>query len=440
MSLITGTDNADTLTGTSVDDTIIGAAGGDFIDGGGGFNIAAYWTSPFGIVARLFANSVDNDGFGAQDVLNNISGIAGTAFDDLIYGSDLGNYIQGFSGNDTVFALGGDDLVRVSQGDDFVDGGAGVDRIFFLGKRAEYTVSVNSGGFLIVDNAPDRDGTDAVVNFELFQFTDTQMTAAELTDPNARGDGLPYPRDQASPTEPPPPPPASAPPPGQTFFGGGGDDTLQGGAGNDTIFGGRGIDTAVFSASPTTVTYNPSEGVYVVNGPDGRDILQSVERVRINGAELWIEEAAGLTGWVHRMYNAQNGAHLYTASNTEANVVRSTLANFNHEGLSFKVAPAGAESTQDIFRFYNVQNGAHLYTGSVVERDSVMANLSNMQYEGVAYRAYSRDLGPQEELYRLYNTQNGAHLYTTSEVERDEVLRTLPNFKYEGVAFYVDVL
>ena len=213
MSLITGTDQADTLIGTSADncvigagadDTIIGAAGSDFIDGGGAFNIAAYWTSPFGIAVRLFANTVDNDGFGARDTLNNISGIAGTAFGDLIYGSDLGNYIQGFGGNDTVFGLGGDDMVRVSQGDDYVDGGAGTDRIFFLGKRADYTVNQIADGFRIVDSVPDRDGTDTVLNFELFQFTDTQLTAAELMDPNARGDGLPYPRIEA----PPPPPPS----------------------------------------------------------------------------------------------------------------------------------------------------------------------------------------------------------------------------------------
>jgi Ca2+-binding RTX toxin-like protein len=203
MSQITGTDAPDTLIGTSADDTIIGAAGSDYIDGAGGFNIAAYWTSPFGIRVRLFANIVDNDGFGAQDTLNNISGIAGTAFNDVIVGSDLGNYIQGFQGSDTVSSLGGDDLVRVSQGDDFVDGGEGVDRIFF-GKRAEYVITKIADGFHVTDNVSDRDGSDTILNFELFQFTDTQLTAAELTDPNAHGDGLPYPRTQTSPISPSP--------------------------------------------------------------------------------------------------------------------------------------------------------------------------------------------------------------------------------------------
>ncbi|RYJ02183.1 MAG: VCBS repeat-containing protein, partial [Acetobacteraceae bacterium] len=210
MPLILGTDASDTLIGTGADDTIIGAAGSDVIDGAGGFNIAAYYTSPFGIRARLFASVVDNDGFGAQDALINISGIAGTGHDDVIYGSDLGNYIQGFNGADTVYGLGGDDLIRVSEGNDYVDGGEGTDRIFFLGNRADYTISVIPNGFQITDNVPDRDGTDTVLNFELFQFTNTQLTLAELTDPNAPGDGLPYPRSQPTPDTPTPAEPQSS--------------------------------------------------------------------------------------------------------------------------------------------------------------------------------------------------------------------------------------
>ncbi|WP_439549464.1 calcium-binding protein, partial [Falsiroseomonas sp.] len=205
---ITGTDNADTLIGTGSDDTIIGAAGDDFINGAGGFDIVAYWTSPFGIVARLFANTVDNDGFGGRDTLQNISGIAGTGHDDLIYGSDLGNYIQGFMGNDTIFALGGDDLVRAGEGDDYIDGGAGTDRVFFLGNRADYQVSAIQDGFLMVDTVQGRYGTNTVLNFELFQFGDRQVTAAELLNPNAPGDGLPYPRDNAPPEGTPAPPAA----------------------------------------------------------------------------------------------------------------------------------------------------------------------------------------------------------------------------------------
>ncbi|NGM21465.1 VCBS repeat-containing protein [Roseomonas stagni] len=212
--LITGTDGPDSLLGTGSDDTIIGAAGDDFINGAGGFDIAAYWTSPFGIVVRLFANTTDNDGFGGRDTLENISGIAGTGHDDLIYGSDLGNYIQGFMGNDTIFALGGDDLVRAGEGDDYIDGGAGTDRVFFLGNRADYTVTAIDGGFQITDTVADRYGSNTVLNFELFQFSDRQVTAAEILNPNAPGDGLPYPRDSAPPEGTPTTPTAPATPSG----------------------------------------------------------------------------------------------------------------------------------------------------------------------------------------------------------------------------------
>ncbi|HEV7264705.1 MAG TPA: FG-GAP-like repeat-containing protein [Falsiroseomonas sp.] len=205
MAFITGTDNADTLLGTSGDDTLIGSAGNDSIDGNGGFDIVAYWTSPFAVSVRLFANIVDNDGFGAQDTLSNISGVAGSGFGDLLYGSDLGNYMQGLTGNDTIFGLGGDDLIRAGEGDDEVDAGAGTDRMYFFGERSEYVVSAVSGGFRIVDSVAGRDGTDTVLNVEEFQFTNTRILASDILNPNAPGDGIPYPPPST------PPPPAAPP-------------------------------------------------------------------------------------------------------------------------------------------------------------------------------------------------------------------------------------
>ena len=177
MAVVTGTDNPATLSGTDADDTIFGLAGDDIIEGGGGFDLAAYWTSPFAISVRLFAGVTDNDGFGGRDTLNNIEGVAGTAFDGVIYSTDLGNYVQGVGGNDTVVAFGGDDIIRVAEGDDFVDGGSGTDRLFFIASRADHTVTAIPGGFRIVDNVPNRYGTDTVLDVELLQFANTQLTA-----------------------------------------------------------------------------------------------------------------------------------------------------------------------------------------------------------------------------------------------------------------------
>jgi Ca2+-binding RTX toxin-like protein len=288
MSLIIGTDASETIIGTGGDDTIIGAAGSDFIEGGGSFNIAAYWTSPFGIVVRLFANTVDNDGFGSTDTLSNISGIAGTGFDDLIYGNDLGNYIQGFSGNDTVYGLGGNEIIRVGEGDDFVDGGAGVDRIYFLGQRSEYIVTPITDGFVITDTVAGRYGTDTVLNVEEFQFSNTRLSAADLANPNAPGDGIPYPL------------PAAA----NVIRGGDGNDILRGTSGDDQIEGGAGRDTLVSTElrREVSITGNPAVSATYA-GPNGVDVLLSIETFRFPDGWLSFDPQSTI-GAVVRLYEA----------------------------------------------------------------------------------------------------------------------------------------
>lgn len=221
-----------------------------------------------------------------------------------------------------------------------------------------------------------------------------------------------------------------------------GQDTLQGGTGNDTLHGEAGTDTAVFSGkrSDHTIVFDAPAGRYTVAGPDGTDSLISVERLRFDDGDAWIEDAAGLSGVVHRFFNNATGAHFFTVSNTEANAVRVGLPSFEDEGLAYRTAVAGATGTTDVYRFYNTATGFHFYTANPVERDAILKTLPTFQYEGVGYQAYGADSGPQEELYRFFNTATGAHLFTTSEQERDAIIATLPTFVFEGIAFYVDPL
>lgn len=223
---------------------------------------------------------------------------------------------------------------------------------------------------------------------------------------------------------------------------GSGNDIIRGSGGNDIIDGGPGNDMAVLAGTlyQNTIRYDWSSRLYTISGPDGTDSLRSVERLRFSDGDRYIEDAAGLSGVVHRFYNTEKGVHFYTASNAEANSVRDTLPQYEHEGLSFRVSPSSAPGSTDVFRFFNKQIGYHFYTASKFERDQIINTLHQFDYEGVGYKAYSSDRGPQEELYRFFNTQTGAHFFTTSETERDQVLTTLPQFRYEGIAFYVDIL
>jgi len=225
------------------------------------------------------------------------------------------------------------------------------------------------------------------------------------------------------------------------IFGGGGNDLIRGSLGNDYIFGDAGNDMAVLAGrlSNYQISYNWASKTYSVKGADGMDTFSSIERIRASDGDRYIEDAIGLTGVVHRFFNTQLGVHFYTSSNAEANSVRNSLPQYDHEGLSFRVAPQGAIGSTDIFRFFNTQTGYHFYTASTVERDQIIKTLPQFNYEGVGYKAYSQDAGPQEELYRFFNTTTGAHFFTTSEVERDNVMGNLPQFRYEGIAYYVDV-
>jgi glucose/arabinose dehydrogenase len=64
------------------------------------------------------------------------------------------------------------------------------------------------------------------------------------------------------------------------LFGGSGNDTLNGGPGNDFINGGPGTDSAIFSGMRSAYTLTAlAGGAARVVGPDGTDMLTSVERL-----------------------------------------------------------------------------------------------------------------------------------------------------------------
>ena len=68
------------------------------------------------------------------------------------------------------------------------------------------------------------------------------------------------------------------------IFGGSGNDSLRGGPGNDAIDGGAGFDTAVFSGVQSAYTIAAFASGLRVSGPDGIDILTSVESLVFGAA------------------------------------------------------------------------------------------------------------------------------------------------------------
>lgn len=79
-----------------------------------------------------------------------------------------------------------------------------------------------------------------------------------------------------------------------TLNGGSGDDALYGSGGNDLIDGGDGTDTAVFIGARSAYTISTDNGVTIVEGPEGRDTLTNVERLRFDDQVVTLVGGTGV--------------------------------------------------------------------------------------------------------------------------------------------------
>ena len=139
---------------------------------------------------------------------------------------------------------------------------------------------------------------------------------------------------------------------------------------------------------------------------------------------------------IYRFFNTQTGAHFYTLSVPERDLVITKLRGYNYEGAAFVAFGAAAPGTNPVYRFFNTRTGAHLYTISEQERAQVQATMPWYQYEGVAWYANTSQTGGLTPMFRFYQTKTDTHFYTTSASERDSVQQNLPLYKYEGIAYF----
>lgn len=139
-----------------------------------------------------------------------------------------------------------------------------------------------------------------------------------------------------------------------------------------------------------------------------------------------MEQPAGETVTMWRLYNPRSGEHLFTAYTDEYDHLGSI--GWIQEGAAW-MAPANGEP---VYRLYNPYTGDHHYTMDGAEYDQLAA-LGWVQ-EGVGFR--SAPEGSGVTVYRLYNpyATTGTHHYTTDRSEYD-YLGTI-GWRQEGVAWY----
>ncbi len=130
---------------------------------------------------------------------------------------------------------------------------------------------------------------------------------------------------------------------------------------------------------------------------------------------------------LYRVYNPNNGEHLYTKNLNE--VISLTKIGWNYEGVNSQQPATG----NAVYRLYNPNSGEHFYTLSSYERDSLVK--AGWRYEQIAF--YS-DPAKHTAIYRLFNPnakgKQISHFYTSSSAERDSLVKI--GWRYEQISWY----
>jgi Ca2+-binding RTX toxin-like protein len=121
------------LNGGAGDDVLEGAGGADALHGGPGFDLASYEHAPEGITANLAisgSQGQDTSGAGSDSIGDEVEGLRGSAFRDVLLGDEKGNVLEGLGELDTLDAAAGSDtLLARDGGPDAVTCGADVDSV-----------------------------------------------------------------------------------------------------------------------------------------------------------------------------------------------------------------------------------------------------------------------------------------------------------------------
>jgi Ca2+-binding RTX toxin-like protein len=235
-NIITGNEGANTLDGGSGNDILIGSLGADTLKGNAGIDSASYVNAKEGLTANL-ADASKNTGEALGDSYDQIEGLVGSGFNDILTGN---------------------------TGDNRLDGGAGADLL--TGGTGNDTYVVDHTGDKIVENL--NEGIDAIESAISYVMAGNAENIENLTLTGtfgsfAIGNAL-----------------------ANKLTGNDGDNRLDGGAGADTLVGGKGDDTYVVDNAGDVITENASEGIDTVEVSltGGYTLSANVENLTLLGS------------------------------------------------------------------------------------------------------------------------------------------------------------
>lgn len=148
------------------------------------------------------------------------------------------------------------------------------------------------------------------------------------------------------------------------------------------------------------------------------------EKPKVEEDKVKVVSNAG--GPVYRLYDPNDGNHMFTANKAEHDIL--DAAGWNSEGIVWN-APKGG--VLPVYRMYAPHNGDHMLTTSFAEADEAQ-ELHGYKYEGVPFFADDKTGKP---VYRLLRKDKALHHYTASKEELERLKKN--GWNDEGVAFYM---
>jgi Ca2+-binding RTX toxin-like protein len=252
--IVTYNDVTAILGGAGGDDVLDGGPGNDVLNGGDGSDTASY-ASASGAVT-VFLNSNFSSGAAGSDSFVSIENVTGSAFDDVIRGTNAANLLDGGAGHDFLRGLGGNDLLIGGLGDDYLDGGLGDDLLDGGAGWDRVSFAVSATGGVVVDlriAGPQAtgQGTDTLVGIEHLTGTPFNDTLTGTDGDNwlwGGSDGLGADGNDS-------------------ISALGGNDLVEVGHGTHLLSGGAGTDTLSVSGNDTDVTGGLSVSLALQGAP-----------------------------------------------------------------------------------------------------------------------------------------------------------------------------
>lgn len=254
--------DVENITGSDFDDILGGDSAANVIDGGAGVDIASYVYASSAIVFDGLG-LVTASGDIVDDTLLNIEGIAGSAFNDrlfgdngvsIFYGGEGADRLFGRNGDDELYGEGGDDIILAGRDNDLLDGGAGNDQL--RGNEGDDTLLGGDGNDVLAGGvgADVLNGGAGIDRVEYTYGTNAGVTAnlgdSSINTGDAAGDTyIDIENLYGTSFE-------------DTLSGDAGNNRIDGRVGDDMLFGGEGNDYLIGGA-----------GDDVMNGEGGNDLL-----------------------------------------------------------------------------------------------------------------------------------------------------------------------